>query len=91
MSFTKQYHFIPSSSHILKCNFVWALENFHHGLSSTMIYERGFAVQQIWSHNEIIAATICHNYQLSYDDFSQLFYINNCVWQMQRIWTNLSG
>ena len=32
--------------------------------------ERGFAVQKIWSYNEIIAATICHNYQLSYDDFS---------------------
>lgn len=53
--------------------------------------ERGFAVQKIWSYNEIIAATICHNYQLSYDDFSQLFYINNCVWQTQRMWTNSSG
>ena len=47
--------------------------------------ERGFAVQKIWSDNEIIAATIWHNYQLSYDEFSQLFYINNCVWQMLRI------
>ena len=53
--------------------------------------ERGFKVQKFWSYNELIAATTCHNYQLSYDDFSKLFYINNCVWQMQRIWTNLSG
>ena len=47
--------------------------------------ERRFKVQKIWSYNELIAAITCHNYQLSYDDFGKLFYINNCVWQMQRI------
>ena len=47
--------------------------------------ERCFKVQKIWSYNELLAAITCHNYQLSYDDFGKLFYINNCVWQMQRI------